>query len=401
MRHDANLSADGEPTKSIPFRGAHSRALCYVGPMGMTFSLDRSKNDTSVTLDLLRAVAAQMVCVGHAYVFFIGDWPNRLPYIQNTGVLLFFLLSGFLITHTLVSRSAKPSYGFLQFFIDRFARIYSGLIPALLFVVVVDGFVLYLTAEPTIARYYTLKTFIANLFMLEGYRGVYPDTLQWSAFGSAGPLWTLAIEWHIYMFAGSVFFMCRNLRTIPLLAPVALFFGQTPLHFLFGAFQSDGVGRGLFSLWLAGSAIYVLARLPYRLPATVILALVSAVVFIAITPAGGEYSFVGYPLLTAVVFGIVEATQRSHRITSEKVQRAICFFADYSFSLYLIHHTIMVGIWLLFPNRGALVFLLAVTLSNVVAIGLASIGENRHKVIARFLTGKFCLQSRHAAHPAS
>ena len=35
-------------------------------------NLDRPKNDSSVTLDLLRAVAAQMVCVGHAITFFIG-----------------------------------------------------------------------------------------------------------------------------------------------------------------------------------------------------------------------------------------------------------------------------------------------------------------------------------------
>ena len=369
--------------------------------MGITFSLDRSKNDTSVTLDLLRAIAAQMVCVGHAYVFFIGGWPPGLPHMQNVGVLLFFLLSGFLITHTLVSRSVKPGYGFLQFCIDRFSRIYSGLIPALVFVVVIDGLVLYLTGEPAIARHYTLKTFIANLFMLEGYRGVFPNALQWPAFGSASPLWTLAIEWHIYMFAGSMFFMCKNPRTIPLLAPVALFFGQTPAHFLFGSFQSDGVGRGLFTLWLAGAAIYFLARMPYKLPRGALLAAVCAAVFIAITPAGSEYRFLGYPLLAAVVFGIVAATQSSDRVTSERVQRTIGFFADYSFSLYLIHHTIMYGIWVVFPDRGMLLFIITVTLSNVVAVGLAFIGENRHKIIARFLTGKFCLQARQATTVSS
>jgi peptidoglycan/LPS O-acetylase OafA/YrhL len=352
------------------------------------FSLNKSENDTSVALDLLRAIAAQMVCVGHAYVFFIGGWPTGYPYMQNVGVLLFFLLSGFLITHTLIARSVKPDYGFLQFCIDRFARIYSGLIPALVFVVVVDGLVLYLTAEPTIARYYTLKTFIANLFMLEGYRGVFPNVLQSSAFGSASPLWTLAIEWHIYMFAGSMFFMWRNPRTIPLLAPVALFFGQTPAHFLFGAFQSDGVGRGLFSLWLAGAAVYVFVRSNYRLPAGALLAAVCAMAFVAITPAGSEYRFLGYPLLTVVVLGIVAATQSSHRVTSERVQKTIGFFADYSFSLYLVHHTIMMGIWLLFPASGLPVFIIAVVLSNVVAISLAAVGENRHKVIARFLAAR-------------
>jgi peptidoglycan/LPS O-acetylase OafA/YrhL len=107
------------------------------------FSLERSKNDTSVVLDLLRACAAQMVRVGHAISFFIAQWrPTTLPLAQNVGVLLFFLLSGFLITHTLIQRSQNPEYGFFDFLIDWFARIYSALVPALIFVVIVDWIVI-------------------------------------------------------------------------------------------------------------------------------------------------------------------------------------------------------------------------------------------------------------------
>ena len=137
------------------------------------FILDRSKNDSSVTLDLLRAVAAQMVCVGHGISFFVPAWrPTELPLMQNVGVLIFFVLSGTLITFTLIERSKQPSYGFDTFFLERFARIYSGLIPALLFVVVVDAIVIYGFHEKAAAPYYTVKTFIANLFMLEAYRGI-------------------------------------------------------------------------------------------------------------------------------------------------------------------------------------------------------------------------------------
>jgi peptidoglycan/LPS O-acetylase OafA/YrhL len=46
-------------------------------------------------------------------------------------VLIFFAMSGFLITATLLHNSAKPDYGFARYFIDRFAHIYSGLLPAL------------------------------------------------------------------------------------------------------------------------------------------------------------------------------------------------------------------------------------------------------------------------------
>jgi peptidoglycan/LPS O-acetylase OafA/YrhL len=71
--------------------------------MKVVFSLDTSKTDTSVMLDLLRALAAQMVCVGHAISFFMSQWrPTRLSLMQNVGVLLFFVISGFLITYTLI-----------------------------------------------------------------------------------------------------------------------------------------------------------------------------------------------------------------------------------------------------------------------------------------------------------
>jgi peptidoglycan/LPS O-acetylase OafA/YrhL len=64
--------------------------------------------------------------------------PPQFPFIQNIGVLIFFVMSGFLITATLLHNSAKPDYGFARYFIDRFARIYSGLLPALVFVIVTD-----------------------------------------------------------------------------------------------------------------------------------------------------------------------------------------------------------------------------------------------------------------------
>ena len=316
------------------------------------FSLNSSKNDTSVTLDFLRAVAAQMVCVGHAFNFFIGGWPENLPYMQNVGVLLFFIISGFLITHTLVARSENPNYGFARFFIDRFARIYSGLIPALVLIIIIDGMTIYLTGEQTIARYYTLKTLVANLFMQEGYRGVLQYRLLWSAFGSASPLWTLAIEWHIYMFVGALFFMYKRPKSIPYLIPIALFFGQTPIYLLLGSFQSDGVGRGLFSLWLGGAATYVVACIfaTPRSPA-VAMAAFGAVIFVAITPTRAGYNLAGYPLLVVAIFGLVAATQTTRMITSPSVRRIIGFFADYSFSLYLVHHTIMYGMFVTFPER--------------------------------------------------
>jgi peptidoglycan/LPS O-acetylase OafA/YrhL len=306
--------------------------------------------------------------------------------MQNVGVLLFFIISGFLITHTLVARSENPNYDFSRFFIDRFARIYSGLIPALVFIVVVDAVVIHLTEDQTIARYYNLKTLVANLFMLESYRGFWQELLRWPTFGSASPLWTLAIEWHIYMFVGAVFFMFKTPRARPYLIPLAIFFGQTPAYFLLGALQPDGVGSGLFSLWLGGSAVYLAARaicLPRWL--AIAMTLLGLAVFLAITPAHAEYSMTAYPLLLAAVFGTIAATQTTRVITSRRLRKTIEFFADYSFSLYLIHHTIMYGMFVVFPERGLWMFSVSVCLSNLVAITLAAIGERHHRTWSQYL----------------
>jgi peptidoglycan/LPS O-acetylase OafA/YrhL len=121
-------------------QGLSFRATGQEGNAGSCrYDQSRSKeNDTSLTLDLLRAVAAQMVCVGPAIIFFVsGSRPQWLPVMQNIGVLFFFLISGFVIAATLSRRSGDPDYGFLRFFVDRFARIYSGLLPALVLILAV------------------------------------------------------------------------------------------------------------------------------------------------------------------------------------------------------------------------------------------------------------------------
>src|SRR5271170_5465690 len=228
-------------------------------------SLDRRKNDTSIALDALRAIAAQMVCVGHGFSFFgVAGWlrPPNFPFFQNIGVLIFFVMSGFLITATLVRNSRQPDYGFCRYFIDRFARIYSGLLPALAFVAIVDGLTIWLTSEPSIKEGYSLRAIISNLGMLEAYRGVFDHSyLGAHAFGSASQFWTLAIEWHIYMFVGAAFFLAKGRGSRLLLIAIGLFFGQAAFHFLFGSFQAGGVGQGLFALWLGGAALYLLLSL--------------------------------------------------------------------------------------------------------------------------------------------
>jgi peptidoglycan/LPS O-acetylase OafA/YrhL len=354
-------------------------------------SLDRRTNDTSIALDALRAIAAQAVCVGHATRFFsVAEWSMapHFPFIQNIGVLLFFVMSGFLITGTLLQNSLRADYSFARYFIDRFARIYSGLLPALAFVLVVDGVTIWLTNDPTISRYYTFKTLVANLAMLEGYRGVFDHSyFQWSAFGSDSPLWTLAIEWHIYMFVGATFFLCRRRGWWVVLAAIALFSGQTALHFLFGMFEGSGTGHGLFTLWLGGSAIYLLlARYVPPLWISVALFAMAACAYGYTVVPGNEYDMATYPALILLVGSMVSITQRTKVLHNKRMIAAIRTAADYSFTLYLIHYTIMVAVAAVFATpQGWAWFCVTVAISNLFAYLIARPTEMRHRDFAAWL----------------
>jgi peptidoglycan/LPS O-acetylase OafA/YrhL len=355
-------------------------------------SLDPKQNDTSLMLDLLRASAAQMVCVGHAVRFFSGgfnqSWPLPLPH--HTGVVLFFILSGFLITYTLIERAKDPSYGFGTFLIERTARIYSGLIPALLLVIIVDGIVLHFVNDPLISVAYNLPTFLANLAMFDSYRGSlseFPIT-QWRQFGSATPLWTLAIEWHIYLFVAAIFFMGRKPSTIPLLVPVAILFGQVPSHYIFYPLKPDGTGQGqgLFIAWLLGAYVYFITRhIKVHPLAAAGVVVVSLACYLLTTDARGEYKLTSYMALAILVLFLVQASQATRVIVSPRVATAIRFCAGYSFTLYLIHYTLMYAVFLL-DYRGHTVAIGMIIVSNVVAAAMAIPTEMKHKTIARLLS---------------
>lgn len=361
-------------------------------------SLHPAKNDTSLALDALRAIAAQAVCIGHGISFFMPQLRGgQLPLPQNVGVLLFFVLSGVLISYTLVERSKDPLYNFSQFFIDRAARIYSALLPCLLVIAIIDSGTLHFIGDPTIAASYNLTAFIGNLAMIETYRGplqrIFPEI---STFGSASQLWTLVIEWHIYLFVAALFFIVTRKGSL-ILIPVALFFGQIPTHYILGSLQDDGLGQSLFLLWLGGAAVFFVAQrwLPSR-AASLIMVATSICIYFAVTRPHHEYRPGTYPLLLVFVFGAIGVTQAGRVVRSATAVRVIRFFAGYSFTLYLIHHTIMVPAFLLWKDGGWIVFVSLVCVANALAAVLAIFTEMRHKQLVEYFSG--FLRSRAKAY---
>ncbi|MBA3936546.1 MAG: acyltransferase [Planctomycetes bacterium] len=346
-----------------------------------TLALDDS-NDASLLLDGLRFCAALMVCCGHAINLSGCAWTS-IPII---GVMIFFVLSGFLIAHTLHVKSARPDYTLGDFLIERVARIYSAYLPAFLLIAATDLAMAWaghpIATEPT-----GLRAFLGNLVMLQGYPG--PLRLGVSTFGSGGHLTTVAAEFHIYLFVGALFFaVIARGRARAMAIACAFLASAMPLgYFLF--VPGEASDRSLFVLWLMGFAAHAVASAFAVDRGTSLLGvgggLALGVYWWLKRPVGNEYNIGCYPLFVLSFLLLVVGGRSLHFLSSSpRLAAAIRFLASWSFSLFLVHFSVEKVIFAL-CGRTLSAALAGIGLSCVLAMVFAQFTELRHKSLAVFL----------------
>lgn len=133
-------------------------------------------------LDGIRAVCIFLVLLEHGADEYLPDWN-----FGGTGVGIFFVLSGYLITGILLDEfSQTKTIAIKQFYIRRLAR----LMPALLLVVVI-GDLIFLA----LGRYQEIKASFFSLSYLMNYA-----TLAYGQYlPGFGHTWSLAVEEHFYL----------------------------------------------------------------------------------------------------------------------------------------------------------------------------------------------------------
>jgi peptidoglycan/LPS O-acetylase OafA/YrhL len=126
-------------------------------------------------------------------VFFI------LTRFYHEAVIVFFVLSGFLVGGRAIERIASGSFRHLDYMIDRFSRIMVPLVPALILTAAV-GLI--------IGHAFNLLDFIGNLFSLQ--------EIFVPPFGGNGPLWSLSYEvwFYVLVWACGVAILNRRLYLI-------------------------------------------------------------------------------------------------------------------------------------------------------------------------------------------
>lgn len=347
---------------------------------------------SSTFLDLLRAVLAQLVLIGHAISLF-GVLPVLhppfFPWIQSFAVVGFFWLSGFLISHSVQNRRVDPGYGFRDYFIDRFARIYSGFIPAIAVVAFFDLMFISIDADAyRFSRHFDVPTAIQNLFMLQKFPVGLVST---SLFGSGSTWWTLGIEWWIYMFFGWLMLAVMPQSNDKWRLLILLLLSAVPIGYTIDG--TGHVGHGLSLMWLLAALMpgyLILIRERFTAGVSGLLSLLMLTLcLIRLSISGDAYDMIASILFgLAMFFGVARFQQRVG-IVLTRFERPIRLIAGYSFTLFLTHYSILLFVDLLLPDGGWVPLAISILASNAIALSVALPTEMQHRRFARWLRKRF------------
>jgi peptidoglycan/LPS O-acetylase OafA/YrhL len=301
----------------------------------------------SLYLDAVRFLAAAVVLLSHfAYVRFTGGgyiWIRELN-LGSDAVVLFFVLSGFVIAYTADTKDTVLS----RFLFNRATRIYSVAVPAVAITLLLDAIGSrldptaydgwwYASADP-VGRAVRALTFTNELWF------------NHVRIGTNGPYWSLAYEvWYYALFAAA--FFLSGARRVLVLLLVGLIMGPKILllcpAWWLGVWAYRRVKSGVEwprALAWAGAiapvAVYALCLagdVPPLLLGTTEAALGPGFVAVALKFSNEFVWNTIIAALAALHFVAVAALYRA-RVGAARGGAAIRWLAGATFSLYLVHY---------------------------------------------------------------
>lgn len=349
----------------------------------------------SVYLDLVRATAALLVLFYHASGGeFGGAWLQpAFAHTGTPGVIIFFVLSGFVISWT----AATKEKDFKVFIINRLARLWSVAIPALAVTYIADriGFAIDPQLYSGIEDWAAL---LAHPFSHLAMSGVFLNQIWFLDVRplSNNPFWSLSYEWWYYAAFGCFMLIRGRAGSLLTLAALAV---MGPKIWL------------LFPVWLMGVAVYRQLQVRRRLP-------VAAAVALFLAPLGVAGVFALYSVLhlreriealidphylafsiifiPATLFGALVALnifafpslERFLAPGLARIERPVRWVAGATLSIYLYHYPLLYLFGAVFrvePTSPVWVNVAIVICTLASCFALSAVTESKKRPVRRWL----------------
>jgi len=306
----------------------------------------------SAWLDLLRGGAALAVLFGHVEGVLYRPLKNvdhssalhvatkailAISWHAHEAVILFFVLSGYLVGGTFLARLNAGSGDYAHYIASRLARMFTVVVPAVALTFLLGTF--------TLVHYGNAGLFVSRPYFFPDWYSI-SHALSWPVaacnlaflqmiacfqYGSNLSLWSLSNEMIYYFFWITLLAIPRRpFLSIVAIAIAALMLSSSLLP------HNEGAALQYFSyfaIWMLGALIFVLNK--SAIPSTVIIAAGMAG-SIGVTMAGGEQSLYR-DLMDSVVAGAILLMLEKRNVSFPLPRKPVEILAQFSFSLYAIH----------------------------------------------------------------
>lgn len=314
----------------------------------------------STHLDLLRGLASLLVFLGHMRLLLFIEYSeisnpnflvkrlNSLTVLGHQSVMIFFVLSGFFISATVIRRIQQKQWSWVNYLVDRLTRLYIVLIPALLLSSFWDslGIKIFGTGQDSFYGEKFHNGHLATYKILENFTFqnalgtiAFVQTIFVDLFGSNKAVWSLAYEfWYYILFPSIILFFCvKSLKAR-----------------IFYAFLASGillmVGseiRIYFLVWLMGALVSICHPSKYLNNKNILNSLILLSILMLCIALISE-RFISSPKIADFLIGISTAgmiyllvnsrSQITQEGAYEKFSKGL---AGCSYTLYLVHMPIL------------------------------------------------------------
>ena len=385
----------------------------------------RFSETSSTTLNLIRVVAIHNIVIVHGMAMTQINRSINFGLIGSLTFPFLFLISGFLISHSVFSKMEQKSYDFRKFFINRVSRIIPPLFVGLTLTALIDGMWGISMGIEIPSETYNIPTFFLNILLLNNSAFGVPS------FGSSFQLWTLPMFFWAYLFFGWILLGLKSTKKRYFYFILLGFFTFMMIMIYCGpwyrgSFKGD---ISLFFTWICGVFFSILMnQMNYSVqkkknPSNIevnninshnnllrdqfnnkkLLPIIKSKLFL-----WGSLFFISFfligpifdiqlveyiLLLISAFFCLLIYTQYTSYSYPKRFKKILSFMASYSYSIYIIHYSIFNFLSLFFGDvNNILLFLLGYIICNLLSIGIASITERRYHTISAFLLKKLNLK---------